>query len=110
VAEPHKVTLVLGPGGAEVRLICPKNGCPPPVECPECGRLVNDLETGRCEWCPRPDDECWVRSWFDNLDGWEMYDGSVCDLTGRSLPLPISERFDLDSLRWRVAEEEPDAP
>lgn len=104
--EPHKVTLVLGPGEPEVRLICPGSGCRPPEFCDTCQRPV--AESGgadRCPDCPRAGDECWVKTWFDNLDGWEMYDGSVCDLTGRSLPLPISERFDGHSLRWRVAEE-----
>jgi hypothetical protein len=113
--RPHRVTLVLERGyvgvHVGVRLVCPEGGCQPVAACRECGRPVDDREAedagqpGRCEWCPTGDEECWIKSWFDNLSGEEMYDGPELDLTGRTFPVPIECSWDGDSLTWRVVGE-----
>jgi hypothetical protein len=114
--EPHKVTLVLDRESVAVRLVCPEGGCGPPQQCAECGRPIDGREaeanghSERCVDCPTPPDECWIKTWFDNLRGEEMLEGPECDLTGRTLPVPIKCWWDGDSLCWCVAEEAPDAP
>jgi hypothetical protein len=106
--EPHKVTLVLGRGGAYVKLICPEGGCEPASACSECGRSFDDAEAKdvgqpeRCGLCPSYTDECWVKTWFDNRDGAELYGDVDLDLAGRLLPLPIHCEFDGDTLIWHV--------
>jgi hypothetical protein len=108
-AEPHKVTLVLSSSGVWVRLICPKDGCGPASHCAECGRPIDDAEAQdagrpeRCELCPVDTDECWVKSWFDNRDGAEMYGGRDLDLTGRTLPVSIDCYWDGDTLIWQLS-------
>jgi hypothetical protein len=100
--EPHKVTLVLEDDAVVVRLICPDSGCKPAQSCTECGWEAGDIGIERCECCPRDEDECWIKGWFDNLDALEMHDGE-CDLSGRTLPVPIECEWDGESLLWRVA-------
>jgi hypothetical protein len=99
--EPHKVTLVIEDDLVIVRLVCPVGGCEPAQQCSECGQLLGASE--RCYACPSPDDECWVKSWFDNLDALYMHVGE-CDLTGRTLPVPIECEWDGESLMWHVVE------
>lgn len=112
--EPHKVTLVLDCEDVSIRLICPESGCEPAQQCSECGRPFDDAEATangyaeRCADCPSPTDECWIKSWFDNLRGEEMLEGPECDLTGRTLPVPIECEWDGDCLRWHVVEEPSD--
>lgn len=105
-SEPHKVTLVLERESVFVKLICPNGGCETGSRCASCGRAIDDLETERCYDCPEPGTrECWIKSWFDNFRGEEMLEGPECDLTGRTLPVPIKTWWDGDSLCWCVAEE-----
>ena len=44
-----------------VRLICPESGCEPP-------------EPGEGS---EPDDECWIKSWFDNCTAEELLGGDI---------------------------------
>lgn len=106
-AEPHKVTLVLEGDSVDVKLICPEGGCETASRCAICGRAFDDQETGRCYDCPEPgaQAECWVKSWFDNVRGEEMYGGAELDLAGRTLPVPIECEWDGDCMRWRVVDE-----
>lgn len=110
-AEPHKVTLVLDRGSVYVNLICPEGGCDPASHCCECGRPLDDVEAkdagqpDRCDLCPSDVDECWIKTWFDNSDGAELYGDIALDLAGRTLPLPIHCEWDGDTLVWYVVQE-----
>lgn len=105
--EPHKVTLMLERDRVVVKLVCPDGGCETASRCGLCGRAFDDQETACCYDCPPPGSvrECWVKSWFDNVPGDEMYDGPDLDFTGRTLPVPIECDWDGDCLQWHVVEE-----
>jgi hypothetical protein len=66
--ETHRLVVEIDAYGMHTRLVCPESGCERPGNCSECGRSVDDAETKPCPECPSPDDECWLKSWADNVD------------------------------------------
>ena len=56
----HRVEITFE-DGTFLRLICPESGCEPP-------------EPGEGS---EPDDECWIKSWFDNCTAEELLDGTI---------------------------------
>lgn len=77
----HRVVLTFEAGyGARAKLICPEFGCVPGEACAHCGRAYGDADVKRCYDCPEagaPTDECWIKSWFDNLTTDELMDGTI---------------------------------
>ena len=75
----HRVVLDFD-GGIGVKLICPPGGCEPASTCGECHRHIDDPEPDNppCPFCPDPDGtECWVKTWFDNVDAEELLHGAI---------------------------------
>jgi hypothetical protein len=97
----HRVEITFEAGyGPSAKLICPEGGCEKPGWCAECGRALNDpddtsegcYDCRDATWC----DECWLKTWFDNLsvddllagklvveiDGIWTGDGAVAQIVG----------------------------
>lgn len=72
----HRVVLTFD-DGLNLKLICPPGGCEAASTCGECLRHVDDEERGLCPACPRPDDGCWVKGWFDNCTYDELLHGEI---------------------------------
>ena len=88
----HRVVLTFGDGGLSAELLCPESGCSPATHCPECW---TDIGPKGCECSPeRASDECWVKSWFDNLMPEEILHGSVA--------VTIDPEFDGDTVRAHI--------
>lgn len=86
--------------GIYAKLVCPESGCEPATRCSECGRGIGDTETDPCYDCPEPNEECWVKGWFDNLMAEELLHGKVT--------VEIEPEFDGDTMRAHIVSPEGD--
>jgi hypothetical protein len=79
--ERHRVMLAFEDGcGLSAKLICPESGCTPAGSCAACGRDLDDSESKPCYDCTDSAewrDECWVKTWFDNVSADELLSGRV---------------------------------
>lgn len=79
----HRVVIEFDGGGTSAQLICPDSGCLPAQNCASCGRdLSLDEAEGiapcyDCKDAAAWRDECWIKTWFDNLDAAELLAGKV---------------------------------
>ena len=79
-ASDHKVVLHFDEAGLVARLECPEGGgCRGgPLSCGLCGADLNDPEGSRCYDCQdMSGEECWVKTWFDNLAADELLHGKI---------------------------------
>lgn len=73
----HRVVLTFD-DGVSAKLICPESGCVPGLTCGLCGRDLQDPESTPCYDCSDGfKDECWVKTWFDNVGADELLKGST---------------------------------
>lgn len=76
-AVRHRVVLTFD-DGVSAKLVCPDAGCTPATVCASCGRSFDDPDSSPCYDCSQTSgDECWVKSWFDNLTVDELLRGEV---------------------------------
>jgi hypothetical protein len=77
----HRVVLAFENGfGLTAKLVCPESGCASSETCSQCGRDLRDPESKPCYDCADSAgwrDECWIKTWFDNLTPDELLDGQV---------------------------------
>lgn len=77
----HRVVLTFEDGfGPHAKLLCPDGGCSTANSCAHCGRDLHDEESKPCYDCTDAEkwrDECWIKTWFDNLTPDELLSGEV---------------------------------
>jgi hypothetical protein len=97
----HRVELTFEPSyGVTGKLICPESGCSSSKLCGHCGRDLHDTEATPCYDCKdaaKWADECWVKTWFDNLTADEMLSGK--------LTVEIDAQWDGDQLIAHIGQE-----
>lgn len=74
----HRVVLTFD-DGVTAKLVCPDNGCTPANIC-GCGRDLNEPESEPCYDCGDAEtwrDECWLKTWFDDLTADELLHGTI---------------------------------
>jgi hypothetical protein len=86
--------------GLFLELICPESGCEPASVCGECHRFVGDEESLPCAACPRPEDGCWVKGWFDNCTYDELLHGEIT--------VALDVEWDGDQIIATIIEHAPD--
>jgi hypothetical protein len=74
----HRVRLNFSDSILGAELICPPNRSECANTCPCCDADLSDADSKRCRECEETNvDECWLRSWFDNVEPEELLAGSV---------------------------------
>lgn len=87
-SDGHRVEIEFDGGAVSGKLICPESGCVPAQNCSQCGRELHprDLTEQReegiepCYDCKDAEswrDECWIKTWFDNVGVDELLHGNV---------------------------------
>ena len=76
-SDKHRVEIEFGTYGVSGKLICPESGCKPATTCADCGR-DKEPSDGCCDVCADGlGDECWIKTWFDNVGVDELLHGNV---------------------------------
>jgi hypothetical protein len=98
----HRVVLNFE-GGIFAQLICPGDGRCLVKQCPACKADLTKAGSKRCDACEEINpDECWLQSWFDNVDAEELLAGKI--------EFPVRAEWDGDHpLVHIVPEVKPDA-
>jgi hypothetical protein len=93
----HRVVLTFD-NGLVAKLICPPgDSCVGSKVCVMCGREVRDPESTPCYDCRDMNpDECWVKTWFDNVSPEELLHGTV--------EVEIDATWDGDHMIARIVE------
>jgi hypothetical protein len=74
----HRVVLDFAEGTVFAQLICPPGDRCLVKECPACKADLTKAESERCDACEEVNpDECWLKSWFDAMDGEELLQGKI---------------------------------
>jgi hypothetical protein len=103
----HRVVIEFDGGAMTCELICPESGCEPAQNCSECGRdlrppaLAEQRAEGiepcyDCEDAERWADECWIKTWFDNVGADELLHGKVT--------VEIDTEWDIDHMVAHIVE------
>lgn len=75
--QKHRVEIEFD-DGVYAKLICPESGCHPATMCAQCGREVQGPSEEGCYDCRDGfTDECWIKTWFDNLAASELLVGTI---------------------------------
>jgi len=107
----HRVVIEFD-DGVRAKLVCPESGCMPAQNCAQCGRDLRPRDEAEqqaegiepCYDCKDAEswrDECWIKTWFDNIDATELLAGKVT--------VEIDAEWDLDHMVAHIIETEPSA-
>jgi hypothetical protein len=83
----HRVEIAFD-DGVSAKLICPESGCTPAQKCGQCGRDLRPRDEAEqreegiepcydCKDAASWRDECWIKTWFDNVGADELLAGKI---------------------------------